>query len=78
MQTRKHLRLLTLVIVVLMAAAGCVPQTVAPEATDAPTQAAATEATATDSADVPVVKIGFVWPLTGNSATIGQQHSDVR
>ncbi len=77
MQTRKHLRLLTLVIVVLMAATGCVPQTVAPAATEAPTQAAeASETTTTDSADVPVVKIGFVWPLTGNSATIGQQHND--
>ena len=43
MQTRKLLRLLTLVIVVLMAATGCVPQTVAPETTEAPTQAAATE-----------------------------------
>jgi len=29
-----------------------------------------------NAADVKEVKIGFVWPLTGGSATIGQQHDD--
>ncbi len=77
MKTRKLLRLLTLTIVVMLMATGCVSQT-APEATEAPAEAA-TEAAAepaTESAEATVVKIGFVWPLTGGSATIGQQHSD--
>lgn len=33
-------------------------------------------ATGSMAADVKEVKVGFVWPLTGGSATIGQQHND--
>ncbi len=77
MKTRKLLRMLTLMLVVLMMASGCVSQTApATEATEAPTEEAVTTETSTESADATVVKIGFVWPLTGGSATIGQQHSD--
>lgn len=35
-----------------------------------------TTATAERSSDGDSVKVGFIWPLTGGSATIGQQHND--
>ena len=34
------------------------------------------EAAPAETAAVDTVKIGMIWPLTGGSATIGQQHSD--
>jgi branched-chain amino acid transport system substrate-binding protein len=80
MKTQKPLRVLTMLLIIMLMAAGCVSQTATPAATEAPaaTQAPAGQPAATEpaSADVPTVKIGFVWPLTGGSATIGQQHND--
>lgn len=65
---------------------GCVSQTTTTAGTTKATTTAGTTTAATGTGTTPAgttqagkvdeVKIGFLWPLTGGSATIGQQHFD--
>ncbi|RGY99942.1 ABC transporter substrate-binding protein [Clostridium sp. AM58-1XD] len=76
---RNLMRLASAAMAVAMTAtmvSGCVksaPEQAADTKEQTEAQQAAAPAAQHDGGDV---KIGFVWPLTGGSATIGQQHND--
>ena len=83
MKRNTKMRILSMALVAAMAIgslAGCVSEAPA-ESSSAPassSEAAGGEASSEAAAtgDVSEVKVGFIWPLTGGSATIGQQHND--
>ena len=88
MRKKRSLRVAALFIALLMVLAtlgGCVqkapvtPSATATTGTSATTGSNATkvpQTTTSGQTAVKEVKVGFVWPLTGGSATIGQQHND--
>ncbi|MHB1314663.1 MAG: ABC transporter substrate-binding protein [Christensenellales bacterium] len=79
MRNKRSLQIVAGILTLLMvlgALGGCVQSK--PVATSAPVATTAQTAApqGTTAPAVKEVKIGFVWPLTGGSATIGQQHDD--
>ena len=79
MRNKRSVKMVAAILTLLMVLStlgGCVSST--PAATNAPATAAPTQAGTqpTNAPAVTEVKVGFVWPLTGGSATIGQAHDD--